>query len=118
MVNDLVKNWPGRAKFVDDLVVVETIPRNSISVMDLVAREIQQYCMDQKMKLNPKKCKEMFVNFMTNPNILSRDLVVNGTQIESVDAYKLLGVMLGSNLKWNTHSLTTKQKRRVKGCMH
>ena len=99
MVNDLVKNWPGRAKFVDDLVVVETIPRNSISVMDLVAREIQQYCMDHKMKLNPKKCKEMFVNFMTNPNILSRDLVVNGTQIESVDAYKLLGVMLGSNLK-------------------
>jgi hypothetical protein len=86
MVNDLVKNWPGRAKFVDDLVVVETIPRNSISVMDLIAREIQQYCMDHKMKLNPKKCKEMFVNFMTNPNILSRDLVVNGTQIESVDA--------------------------------
>jgi hypothetical protein len=72
--NDLVNNWPGRAKFVDDLVVVETIPRNSISVMDLVARKIQQYCMDHKMKLNPKKCREMFVNFMTNPSILSRDL--------------------------------------------
>lgn len=44
MVNDLVRNWPGRTKFVDDLTVLEIIPRNSISVMDMLAGEIHQYC--------------------------------------------------------------------------
>ena len=69
--------------------------------MDMWAIEIQQYCMDHRMRLNPKKCKEMFVNFMFNPNKASRDLIINGAQVESVHVHKLLGVMLESNLKWN-----------------
>lgn len=85
----------------DDLKAVEIIPRNSISVMHMLAIEIQQYCTDHRMRLNPKKCKEMVVNFMSNPNIASRDLIINGIQMESVHVYKLLGAMLESNLKCN-----------------
>ena len=46
--------------------------------MDLVAREIQQYSIEHRTKFNPKKCKEMWINFMSNPNIVRRDIVVNG----------------------------------------
>ena len=28
------------------------------------------------MRLNPKKCKEMFVNFMGNPNTIMRPLCI------------------------------------------
>ena len=41
IISDLVHNWPGQAKFVDDLTAVEITPRNSISVMDMLAIEIQ-----------------------------------------------------------------------------
>ena len=36
MVNDLVSSWSPRAKFVGDLSVVEIVPRNSPSVLNLL----------------------------------------------------------------------------------
>ena len=54
-----------RSKYVDDTTAIEIIPRNS-SILDLVVREIHDYCIEHKMKLNPEKCKEMCINFMTN----------------------------------------------------
>ena len=44
-----------RSKYVDDSTLIEIIPRNSISILDLVVREIHDYCIEHKMKLNPKK---------------------------------------------------------------
>ena len=35
-------------------------------MLDVVVTEIQDYCIEHKMKLNPKKCKEMYENFMKN----------------------------------------------------
>lgn len=35
-------------------------------------REIHEYCISDRMKLNPKKCKEMDINFMANPNTVMR----------------------------------------------
>ena len=48
--------------YVDDTTPFEIIPRNSISIPDLVVREIHDYCVEYKIKLNPKKCKEMYTN--------------------------------------------------------
>jgi len=50
------------------------------------------------MKLNPAKCKEMIINFMAYPNFSIGDSVV-----ECVKSYKLLGVYIDNNLKWNSH---------------
>ena len=40
------------------------------------------------MNLNSKKYREMWINFMFNPNIMRRDIDVNGLHIENVDLYK------------------------------
>ena len=38
MINRLLKDWNVRAKYVDDTTVVEILPRNSISLLDLAVR--------------------------------------------------------------------------------
>ena len=35
---------------------------NSFSILDLVVHEIHDYCIEHKMKLDPKKCKEMYIH--------------------------------------------------------
>ena len=42
MVNKLLMNWHMRTKYVDDTTAFE-IPRNSISMLDVVVREIHDY---------------------------------------------------------------------------
>ena len=66
MINKLLRNWHMRSKYVVDTTAFEIITRNSIRILDLVVREIKDYCIEHKMKLNPKKCKEMYINFMKN----------------------------------------------------
>ena len=34
----------------------------------LAVRDTHLFCIDRKMKLNPRRCKEMQVNFMEYPN--------------------------------------------------
>ena len=74
MTNDLLKNWHLRTKYVDDTTVSEILPRNSISLLDFAVRDIHDYCTEHKMKLNPKKYKEMVFNFMKNLNTVTRPL--------------------------------------------
>ena len=98
MINRLLRDWHLRSKYVDDTTVVEIIPRNSISILDLAARDTHRFCIEHKMKLNPKKCKEMVVNFMHNPNTVMRPIYIGSHQIERVTTYKLLGVIISDDL--------------------
>ena len=41
MVNDLVSTWPKRAKYVDDLTILEITPRNSPSYLNCIVALIQ-----------------------------------------------------------------------------
>ena len=55
------------------------------------------------MKLNPQKCKEMYVNFMKNSITAMRPISIGNQNVERVRTYKLLGVIISDDLKWNTH---------------
>ena len=55
------------------------------------------------MRLNPLKCKEMLINFMRFPNFTLTPLVVGNNVIDSVSTYKILGVFIDSDLRWNSH---------------
>ena len=104
MINKLLKNWHMRTKYVDDTTAFEIIPRNSISVLDIVVREIHDYCIEHKMKLNPKKCKEMYIDFMKNSITTLRPISIGNKEVERVRTYKLLGVIISDDLKWNAHA--------------
>ena len=51
MIDKLLRNWHMRTKYVDDTTAFEIIPTNSITMLDLVVREIHDYCIEHKMKL-------------------------------------------------------------------
>ena len=54
LVNNLLKNWHGRIKFVDDMTVFEIIPRGSPSRRPLLIDEISNFASIRGMQLNPR----------------------------------------------------------------
>ena len=67
------------------------------------------------MTLNPKKSKEMVVNFMENSNTIMRPLYIGNQIVERISSYKLLGVIINENLKWNCHVdyITAKASKKL-----
>lgn len=55
------------------------------------------------MTLNPIKCKEMLINFMSFPNFTVGPLVVGNNTTERVSTYKILGIFIARDLTWNNH---------------
>ncbi len=103
MTNGLIADWPLRIKFADDTSALEILPRNSISLLNHVVTDIHDFASSHNMKLNADKCKEMFINFMHDHNILVNPIIMENKEIECVSNYKLLGVYLNENVTWNTH---------------
>ena len=61
-----VSDWKGRVKFVDDITVLEIIPRCSSTLMHVIVDEISTFASNRAktrlgMELNSKKCKEMLI---------------------------------------------------------
>ena len=103
MANRLLRHWHLRTKFVDDTTAVEILPRNSISYINMVADDVHRFSTSHRMKLNPVKCKEMIINFMAYPNFSVRPICIGDSVVECVKSYKLLGVYIDNDLKWNSH---------------
>ena len=57
MTNELLIDWNLRTKFVDYTTALEIIPRNSTSLMNIVAENVNEFAEKNRMKLNPRKCK-------------------------------------------------------------
>ena len=112
LVNNLANEWKIRAKYVDDLSVVEIIPRCSISVLPFIARDISSYASQHGMRLNPVKCKEMFIDFLQYIPHHHPPLQISGSVINRVTTYKLLGVYISEKLCWNTHCEYIVQRAR------
>ena len=103
MTNKLISDWHLRTKFVDDTAALEIIPRNSISYLNHTVDELHQFSVNHNMSLNPLKCKEMVINFLNNNDSIMRPFVIGSNVVERVTNYKLLGVQLSEDLKWNKH---------------
>ena len=43
------------------------------------------------------------MNFMGNSNTIMRPLYIGNQIVERISSYKLLGVIINENLKWNCH---------------
>ena len=86
MTNNLLRSRNLRAKFVDDTTATEIIPGNGISILNYVANDIYNFSNYHRMKLNPIKCKEMLINFMSNHNLI---LIYNPIIIGPVPEYAM-----------------------------
>ena len=102
MTNNLLADWHLRVKFVDNTSAIEILPRNSINLLNSIVSDIHKFSMDHNTRLNPK-CKEMFINLVLYPNFTLRLLVVGNNCIERVSTYKILGVFIDSDHRWNSH---------------
>ena len=114
MVNDLKTLQSDRWKYVDDLTISEVIQKHSQSSMQHELDYISNWCDHNYMKLNPKKCKELRVNFQRVLPDLAQ-LTIDGTSLETVNSHKLLGLRIQNDLKWNEHVdiITKKAAKRL-----
>ena len=74
------------------------------------------YANENEMKLNSEKTKVMLFNVAKRNDFMPEIKVKNETQnIEVVEEFKLLGVLVTSDLKWdaNTNAITTKAYKRL-----
>ena len=55
------------------------------------------------MKLNSKKCKEMIISFLQYHLPLDNAIYIDGSPVQSVSSFKLLGVLLREDLSWCDH---------------
>ena len=89
MTNSLLRAWNLRIKFVDDTKALEIIPRNSVSLLHFAANDIFEFSNEP--------------NFMSNHNFVINPIILGNNVIERISTYKLLGVYISSDLKWDYH---------------
>ena len=90
LINDLKLASPRCAywKYVDDITELDNI---------------STWAATNNMVLNPKKCKEMTLRFRRVVDHLPSALAIDTKALGTVDAHKVLGVTIQSNLKWDLH---------------
>ena len=114
IINDLEDAVPNHLpistnKYADDCTEHELISLNSQGNMQEVVDEVVKWTSNNKMELNSKKTKDMWICFSNK--IPEPPPLFCGTEtIERVETFKLLGVWQQNNLKWNTHVHQTVRK--------
>ena len=58
MVDDLVRSWGPRIKYVDDLTILEVISRNSPSVMKYLVNDVNSFAHCNNMQIGRASCRE------------------------------------------------------------
>ena len=68
------------------------------------ANFLVQWTQDNTMAINTNKTKELIICFSKKVNITDIPrLCINGTEIDRVTTFKLLGVIISSDLSWDSH---------------
>ncbi|CAB4035108.1 Hypothetical predicted protein, partial [Paramuricea clavata] len=65
----------------------------------MVLRELH----NNMSQLNSKKCKEMIISFLQYHLALDNAIYIDGSPVQSVSSFKLLGVLLREDLSWCDH---------------
>ena len=80
------------------------VPTGSESHMHDVMVKMEAWAERNKMEINAKKTKEMWISFKKSQQIYAPSSIrVGNEELERVEVFKLLGVHVQRDLKWNTH---------------
>ena len=116
MINDLelASSSTDHWKYVDDVTISESLKKNEVSVLQSDLNTIERWTVNNNMKLNGKKCKEMIVSFVRSENDIPR-LLIDGLPLDLVPSFKILGLTMNNKLKWqdNTEALVKKASKRL-----
>ena len=88
-------------KFIDDSTLSEICKKGEPSAMAGHLNNVIEWCRDNLMNVNYEKTKEMLLGAAIGNEL--GQLIVDGNTIDRVSTYKLLGIHVESNLKWNSH---------------
>ncbi|CAB3991364.1 Hypothetical predicted protein [Paramuricea clavata] len=106
-INDIENSIPDGLsiniyKYADDCTQDEVVSQGSSSHMQEALEAVQEWSNRNKMTINCKKTKDMWICF--NTAIPAQEpLVIGNEAVERVNSHKLLGVWHQNNLKWNCH---------------
>ena len=108
---DLTRNWTKPAMRRDRHEQCLPLEKNQ---MQAHVNQLCNYANVNEMRLNTDKTKSMLFNTAKNWDFLP-EIQVDGQNLEVVEEYKLLGVMITSDLKWdaNTEHITKKAYSRL-----
>lgn len=105
-------------KFIDDTTLTEILPKSPSpsqedSNMDFVLNELIHWSSNNRMIINSIKTKEMILGNYRNNHL--NNLCVDDVVIESVSVFKLLGVHIAHDLRWdvNTDAIFKKASSRL-----
>ena len=103
MINDL-QHENLCVKYVDDTTISTTSADPTDASLQNCADDLMSWCRCNGMILNTDKTKEMVIYLGTKDicNSIS-PVVIEDKAIERVSCFKLLGVVLSSNLSWDAH---------------
>ena len=110
-INDLELKSPLESywKYVDDVTVSKVQEVQESSSLQADFDEISRWAERNDMKLNGKKCNEMTVSFLRHcPE--NQPLRINDPLLDSVSSFKVFGVTLNNQLKWNDNMVTMVKK--------
>jgi hypothetical protein len=81
---------------------IEIVDNHGQSTAQVIVDEISNFSIQIKFQNQPIKCKEIRISSKQAPSTFD-DLHLNGTTIEIVDSFQLLGLTIQNNLKWDKH---------------
>ena len=100
MINDLTAQGL-LYKFLDDVTLSETVVQGTPSCFNSSIEEIIVWSKLNHMNINWNKTKEMILGSVKD--LIAQPLRVEEHVIQRVDSFKLLGLIIDSNLRWNKH---------------
>ena len=90
-------------KFMDDTTITESISCVEDSKIQSVANQVLSISDENRMKLNAKKTNTMTIDFHRTKKIQIPPVSIDGTELEQVSCFKLLGLNIFDDLKWKEH---------------
>ena len=118
-INDIENSIPDGlsiniCKYADDCTQDEVVSQGSSSHVQEALEAVQEWSNRNKMTINSKKTKDMWICFNTAIPA-PEPLVIGNEVVERVNSHKLLGVWHQNNLKWNCHvkNIVTKANKRM-----
>lgn len=73
--------------------------------MQEAVNHMEDWTTNNKMELNARKTKDMWISFKRSGPV-PPPINIDSTVIQRVTKFKLLGVTVQNDLKWNTHVST------------